>query len=224
MEISSDDYHDFVIKDGTLIGEFEQMYQKSKDIPWHQDKQENWLDIRLAIEILKEYSPFDNITDFGCGLGYFLNLLKRNLGTQQCKVVGYDISKTCCEKAKQKFPDFEFKGLDLMTDNKKVYNPRETQSNNLFAIRGTLWYVFPKMEKVVGNIAYMTQGKDLLLVSQNFPPLENKFVGKNVIPEPDSIVKLFSTYFTPLKTVWIQDRVSKGNDNWFVGVFLRECE
>ena len=38
-EIKSDDYRDYVIKDGRLIGEFEQMYKNSRDIPWHQDTQ-----------------------------------------------------------------------------------------------------------------------------------------------------------------------------------------
>ena len=52
-KMNSDDYHDFVIKDGKLIGEFDLMYKKSKDIPWHQDKQKDWLDIRLTIELLK---------------------------------------------------------------------------------------------------------------------------------------------------------------------------
>jgi len=41
VKINSDDYHDYVIKNGKLIGEFDQMYLKSKNIPWHQDKQEN---------------------------------------------------------------------------------------------------------------------------------------------------------------------------------------
>ena len=33
MVINSKDYHDYVIKDGKLVGEFEQMYQNVKD-PW----------------------------------------------------------------------------------------------------------------------------------------------------------------------------------------------
>lgn len=114
VEIHSDDYHDFVIKSGKLIGEFDQMYQKSKEIPWHQDKQVDWLDIRLVTELLKEYSPFDGITEFGCGLGYFLEILKRILGKEGCKCVGYDVSPTCCKKAKEIFSDFEFRMLDLM--------------------------------------------------------------------------------------------------------------
>ena len=42
--IHSEDYHDYVFKNGKLVGEMEQMYQKSKDIPWHQDKASEHLD------------------------------------------------------------------------------------------------------------------------------------------------------------------------------------
>ena len=31
-------YQDYVIKDGTLIGNFEEMYHESSEIPWHQDE------------------------------------------------------------------------------------------------------------------------------------------------------------------------------------------
>jgi hypothetical protein len=67
VNINSNDYHDFVIKDGRLVGEFEQMYVKSSDIPWHQDEQEDWLDVRLTVQLLEEYAPFDYICDFGYG-------------------------------------------------------------------------------------------------------------------------------------------------------------
>jgi len=117
IEINSNDYHDFVIKNGKLIGEFEQMYQKSKDIPWHQDKQENWLDVRLTIELLKDLAPFDSLWDFGAGLGYFLEILRKYLGNSKCKIIGFDISKTACVKAKKLFPqNSNFFVIDLTSD------------------------------------------------------------------------------------------------------------
>ena len=222
VEINSTDYHDYVIKNGKLVGEFEQMYQKSKNVPWHQDGQENWLDIRLTVELLMEYSPFDSIIDFGCGLGYFLNILKKNVGSSKVKTTGYDISQTCCEKAKEIFPDFDFRVFDLMKDNEyNIIQSQEQTARNLFSIRGSLWYVFPKMGNVVKNISGITKKGDFLLVSQNFPPLENNFVGKDVIPTPEAIVEWFGSYFEPLKTIWLDDKKSQGNDNWFIGVFLR---
>ena len=226
VEINSIDYHDYVIKNGKLIGEFEQMYQKAKNIPWHQNKQENWIDIRIIIELLKEYSPFDSITDFGCGLGYFLEILKKFVGTPSSRAIGYDISPTCCKKASEIFPQYEFHVLDLMSEP-HIYNTMQDKTRqdktrqDLCAIRGTLWYIFPKMRNVVKNIANMMKNGNILLVSQNFPPLESSFVGKEIIPSPESIVEWFGNYFTSLKTCWLQDRISKGNDNWFVGIFRR---
>ena len=221
VDINSDDYHEFVIKSGKLIGEFEQMYQKSKDIPWHQNEQEDWLDIRLTMELLNKYSPFDSISDFGCGLGYFLDILARKVGRSDCKLIGYDISPTCTQKAKKMFPSIEFHNFDLMKDNKQMDKEKRREEKRLFAIRGTLWYVFPNMMNVVENISKKTGEGDYLVVSQNFPPLESDFVGKNIIPNPEAIIDRFSKYFSPLSTVWLEDKTSEGNDNWFIGVFLR---
>ena len=37
----SKDYHDYVIKNGSFVGKFEEMYQNSSNIPWHQDDTAN---------------------------------------------------------------------------------------------------------------------------------------------------------------------------------------
>jgi len=58
-------------------------------------------------------------------------------------------------------------------------------------------------------------------VSQNFPPLCSNFVGKDIIPEPRIILDLFCNFFKPLKTVWLEDKMSDGNDNWFITITER---
>ena len=114
--MNSNNYHDYVFKNGKLIAEFEQMYKKSKDVPWHQDDQENWLDILLTIDLLKDKAPYDYILDFGSGLGYFLNILGKNVGKDNSTLIGMDISKTACLKAKKFFQNSEFRVFDLMKD------------------------------------------------------------------------------------------------------------
>ena len=79
MDIDSPDYHDYVIKGGKLIGEFEQMYQKSVGIPWHQNEMEALTDVRLSIELLRSSGPVGKVIDYGCGLGYYLDILVRGL-------------------------------------------------------------------------------------------------------------------------------------------------
>ncbi|MDO8525515.1 MAG: class I SAM-dependent methyltransferase [Candidatus Omnitrophota bacterium] len=218
-DINSTDYHDFVIKNGKLIGEFEQMYRKSKDVPWHQDEERNWLDVRLAVEMLREHSPFDCICDLGCGLGYFLNILKDNLAKPGCRTIGCEISPTCRKKAKALFPDSEFIAFDLRKKERAAV--RGSTKKNLFSLRSALWYVFPYMKEVVENLAYQTKKDDLLLVSQNFPPLVSNFAGKEVIPGPEAVIRWLDSYFKPVKTFFLEDRRSDNNDNWFIGIFIR---
>jgi len=169
-EINSNDYHDYVIKNGKLIGEFEQMYCKSQDVPWHQDEQVNWLDVKLTIELLREYGPFSFISDFGSGYGYFLDKIARNCGTGNPVLHGYDISKTACKKGGTIFSNIIFHQFDLMADH--MESGWAEQNRALFVLRGTLWYVYPKINNVVRNISLMVNKQD------SFPPFFFKFCRK----------------------------------------------
>ena len=62
---------------------------------------------------------------------------------------------------------------------------------------------------------------DDTLASENFPLFCSNFVGKDVIPEHKTILDLFCNLFKPLKTVWLEDKISDGNDNWFIAIMER---
>lgn len=99
-------YQDLVIKDGKLIGHFDEMY-KSFDDPWHQSEPgHNALSASRNIAMLNmaKYGV-RSVVEFGCGLGYYTDLLRRSLGL---RVVGVDISSTAIDKARQRFPDSMF--------------------------------------------------------------------------------------------------------------------
>lgn len=66
-EINSTDYHDFVFRDGKLVGEFEQMYQKSAKVPWLQDRDPQRMDCRVAVEFLACHGPFSMWWRSGAG-------------------------------------------------------------------------------------------------------------------------------------------------------------
>ena len=215
------DYHQYVISDGKLVAEFEAMYQRSRDIPWHQNEQDNWIDVRLTTEILKDIGPFDEIHDFGCGLGYYLDILKSRIGSVGCRTFGYDVSYTACKKAGCLFPAAEFAVIDLMANPLPASQPvSQSASHRLFAIRGTLWYVFPEFANVVTNLRSKMRRGELLLVVQNFPPFETDFVGKDVMPDPQALIRWFSADFDSIRTLWYEDRMKSANDNWFIGFFV----
>lgn len=74
----SEDYHDYVFKNGKLIGKFDEMYRFSREIPWHQDKAAYKVFSDIDIAILKQHTH-DTILDIGCGIGYFTNRLYQEL-------------------------------------------------------------------------------------------------------------------------------------------------
>ena len=86
-------------------------------------------------------------------------------------------------------------------------------------IRGTLWYVFPKLATVIENIVNRMCYQDSLLVVQNFPPLHNAFVGKDVLPDHYSLIGRFSSHFQVDRHIWYENRMKATNDNWFIGLF-----
>lgn len=53
----SKNYHDYVFRDGELVGEFEAMYRHSEDVPWHQDEQDDWMDVRRTVDLLRIPGP-----------------------------------------------------------------------------------------------------------------------------------------------------------------------
>lgn len=220
---NSTDYHDYVFRGGKLVGEFEEMYQNSSTVPWHQDEQANWMDVRLTKEMICDMcTGIDQIHDLGCGVGHYLHLIATELVVPQSATYGYDISKTACEKASAQFPEATFSVLDLTEESASATRQAldgDPELARLFMIRGTLWYVFPHMATVVENIKSLMTPADRLLVVQNFPPLDTQFIGKDVIPDHHALVDHFSACFTLDRHLWYESRFGTANDNWFVGVF-----
>ena len=220
MAEDSKDYHDYVFRDGKLVGEFEAMYRNSEATPWHQDEQENWVDVRMTIEMLRDVEKFTEIHDLGCGLGHYLAIMRRLVGANAGECFGYDIAETACIKARKIWPNFKFFHFDLTSALALQEATSQKQpARKIFIIRGTLWYVFPKLDVVINVIRGLMRSGDQLLVIQNFPPLGSTFVGKEVIPNHHALVNHFSSAFIPLRHIWYEDTLKSANDNWFIGLF-----
>jgi SAM-dependent methyltransferase len=209
-EINSPDYHDYVIKDGRLIGEFDQMYRRAKDIPWHQDDARRRLDCQLAAAIVRHFGPFRRVLEVGSGLGYFADLLAEASGAGQ--LLGVDVSPEAVRRATELFPRLKFEVLNLMESG--VATERQF---DLVAIRGCFWYVFPALDQVVRNLTAFTAPGGYLFVAQNFPPLDSEFVGKAVIPTPQSLVDRFVEAFDIVSKVFVENQnPGSTNDNWIL--------
>ena len=216
-EINSTDYHDYVIKDGKLIAQFEQMYRNACDIPWRQNQQESWIDVRLTKELLEDEKNISRVIDYGCGTGHYLDILVRSMGGSG---LGFDISETAVLKAQSNLSNYSFKTGDLMMPDS--FRLPSINEESIHAIRGTLWYVFPKLSVVIKNIFNQMSSGDILLVVQNFPPLSSNFVGKEVIPDPQTLINLINRSSLSLqKSIWYEQFKDNANDSWFIGKFKK---
>lgn len=161
-EIHSTDYHDFVFRNGKLVGEFDQMYRNSAEVPWHQDDAERRLDCRLAATILQHHGPFDSVLEAGAGLGFFADLLWRALNPRT--MTGTDVSPEAVRRARARFPHIAFEEMDLMVPGADV-----GRRYDLVAIRGCFWYLFPKLDVVVANLTLLIARGGCAVRGAEFP-------------------------------------------------------
>jgi len=106
-------YQDLVIKNGEFIGEFETMYQEFSD-PWHQSEEIYYSSLsRRSVCYFIEKYDIKSIVEWGCGLGRTTQYIKENTG-KDIDILGVDVSKTAIDKAKNFYPNLEFKVDDIL--------------------------------------------------------------------------------------------------------------
>ena len=187
MRIKSRDYHDYVFKDGRLIGKFEEMYRNSVTVPWGQDKAYSMWYNKISIAIVQralEDRRVKAIHELGCGLGYFISRFSR----KKYRLSGSDISPTAIQNARRAFAEISFQVDDIRVKKRRP-------CYDLILISALFWYIFPCMRRVVKNIAAMTEKDGYIFIAEVFPRLNAAFVGKKVIPNPDRLIRWFEPYF-----------------------------
>ena len=137
----SNDYHDYVFKDGKIVGKFEEMYRYSQEIPWHQDKVLDTWHGRIGINLIEaefEEGEIKTVLETGCGYGYVLSKIKR----PKVQFSGFDISETAIKKARELQPEFTFFVDDLI-------NLKHAKKYDLVICRENLWYIIYSLDAVM---------------------------------------------------------------------------
>ena len=110
-------YQDYVIKDGRLIGKFDEMYKNADEVPWHQDATARAIFSDHAVTLIRRLQP-KSLLDVGCGLGYVTARLKSEIEGLD-DVLGIDFSATVIGKASAMHPDIRFLSDSLITLEEK---------------------------------------------------------------------------------------------------------
>lgn len=140
-------YHDYVIKDGVFLGEFEEMY-KGYDDPWNQSDISYSISRSVNLINLNKYN-ISSVVEFGCGLGYFSNMINTHT---RSKVTGVDISQSAIDKAKLKFPELNFFADDIS-------NIHKYKMNNAVIFAEITWYILPILTKIFNEMLIHFEGK-----------------------------------------------------------------
>jgi SAM-dependent methyltransferase len=185
----SSDYHDYSIKDGKLIGEFEDMYRHSAQVPWHQDKVMERYCVRICFNII-EYvleKGVKSVLEVGCGYGYVLSKLKRN----GISLSGFDISATAIARASRFHP-----GINFFVDDLKALNHKKKYG--LVICREVLWYVLNDFDAAVNNLCSLMEDAGYIFIGVSFPDLKKPYFGKELLPGSEELIKILNERFEGL--------------------------
>ena len=196
ISMRSKDYHDYVIKDGKLVGAFDEMYQHSSDVPWQQDQSAYFVSSTLDIAMLQHYQKahgISSILELGCGLGCFTNRIHQEVGNG-LRVVGADISKTAISQAKETFPNCSFEAFDILNDD---IGPWSGQFD-LVMEKEVLWYVLDDLDRFFERMSALSSR--FVYFSQTFPDCF-PFLGSDVFPDAAALEHYVGRYFTVVNAV-----------------------
>ena len=110
------EYHPYVFDEEKrrFVGKFEEMYQAESEKgfdSWYQDDVRH-IERHICLNILGRYN-FNRILDVGCGKGAFTQFLKK----ENNHVLGLDLSETALRVATARYPDIEFRQVDVKSDD-----------------------------------------------------------------------------------------------------------
>jgi len=171
-------YQDYVIKDGKLVGEFEQMYQDFDD-PWEQTTREQGaFEKQIALEIVRRQG-YQRVMELGCGLGDFTAKLQQEAKS----VLGVDVSKTAIQKAQKKHPGLSFAAADILDfDVYRKFKP------DCIIMAEITWYVLEKLDQFKSFLSSEMRGTGIIHLLMTYREGEQKY-GREYFTDLEGIMK-----------------------------------
>lgn len=176
----SDDYHDYVIKDGRFVGRFEEMYQACAD-PWPEteaDLNAMPCSVRTA-QVIAAAKP-TKVLSVGSGKGLHLNWLAKACPATSFE--GCEISETAVRESMKRYPHLPVSQLDV-----KDFASRRWDFE-LILFREVVWYILPHWENVCRELRAHYAGKQIIVELSFYDRQE---YGKEYFNGPDEFVKKF---------------------------------
>ena len=141
-------YQDLVIKNGQLIGKWEELYSSFED-PWNQSLEENVNDSRrLLVDVVCRRISRDlgrqlQVMEVGCGLGHMTDRLR----SEGFSAIGVDCSATAIERASALYPESTFKTAS--TSDPKFFLGIDV---DVLVMAEVTWYILDHFEKFLKQV------------------------------------------------------------------------
>ena len=179
-------YQDYVIKDGKLVGRFDELYRRVDD-PWYCQTLVRSAANDLLCELLRRHARSPRtVLDIGCGLGALSARIRDAVGPVE--MVAVDISAAAIDKARAAYPGIDFHVHDMTTERWSEL----PAGLDLITMAELLWYVLPQLESVLaGALAALRRGGRLFVLQHFYDPAEQRY-GNDVMTAPADLVALLS--------------------------------
>jgi SAM-dependent methyltransferase len=183
--IDSDDYRDYVIRDGRFIGAFEDMYRRIDD-PWNIGDASG-IQYDLVLYLIRRYGicrEGGKVLDIGCGKGAFTARLRDILPAAD--ILAVDISPTAVRRAEEAhtLPGVTFSVLDILKDYRSL--PR---GYDLAVLSQMVWYILPGLPEVLRHVlGSVLKADGYLLVNQTFYRPGVQSYGKEVVSTVEDLI------------------------------------
>ncbi|MBW1740300.1 MAG: methyltransferase domain-containing protein [Deltaproteobacteria bacterium] len=179
-EIKSNDYHDYVIKDGKFIGKFEEMYKKCEN-PWPETEEAlEFSPVSSRTPVIINAYGHKKIFSVGSGKGMHLNWLKK-----QCphiNVSGCEISPTAVKYCREMYPDIQVCALDVRDF------PKHTFDFDLLLLREVVWYILDCWHSFCAHLKKEYKGKNIIVELSFY---DNQSYGNEFFNGPEEFVEKF---------------------------------
>ena len=207
-------YQDYVIRDGRLIGEFEQLY-KDFDDPWNEASCEQFASDKAAglnlLARLKELHGISRVVELGCGFGHFA----ARIAAIDLEVVGVDISATAIDIARQRHGDTTNFQVGTIGDHELIKALRP----DVIVMAEVTWYVLPQLAAFLEFLRSEFPDAFVLHFLTTYPPGVQSY-GTEYFTDLAGIKRYFGMHVLEAGEVQVDNALR----TWFLGTWNSKAE
>lgn len=177
-------YQDYFIRNGEMVGEFEEMYRDFGD-PWHQTDIETFAsDKAVGINLLRKLLHLTGrrrALEIGCGFGHYVH----RIAEAGYEATGIDIAPTAVAKARDRYPACSFHAGSI--DQHEFVKSLEP---DVIVMAEVTWYVLERLRPFVEFLRREMPRTRLLHLLSFYAPGEQKY-GCGYFTNLDEAVRFF---------------------------------